>query len=359
MRDPRAGTSPTPASYNINDLAIWRTKLPKVQHALLPASNNRPNPAVSDERLFVSVLSPGAVCALQRRTGRILWRRAIPGLCGDAVFLHKENVFARSSNILYRLCAKTGEPLWSFCPQGTDRETIYSSPVIQGDRLFIGDRAGFLNCLDTLSGKLKWRQLTNDSKHNVNSTPIVVKNLVIAATNARTAVAYTVEGKLKWRTKLDGPSALGLFEYRGKVGVAGDSLYLLNAVTGRIRKRFHWKGGHVSQVDKSREEIVVQLRGCWPPVGGSHVMVVNCSREIQRSYRLGFCLAFRYARETDLMFESHLDGINAFRTRNPKTLFEIRLKGPHGIGLVAVRDKIIYATTGDGYVYALRHPPMK
>src|SRR5260370_16703305 len=111
MRDPRAGTSPTPASYNINDLAIWRTKLPKVQHALLPASNNRPNPAVSDERLFVSVLSPGAVCALQRRTGRILWRRAIPGLCADPVFLHKENVFSRDFNILFRLSSKLHTPL--------------------------------------------------------------------------------------------------------------------------------------------------------------------------------------------------------------------------------------------------------
>ncbi len=359
MTDSRARTSSLPPSYNIDDLAIWRTKLPKVQHALLPASNARPNPAVSDDWVFISVFSPGAVCALNRRTGRLRWRRELGRFCAASVHLFGSSLFARNSNTLYRLNPETGNQIWSFSPYGTAGETMYSAPVIHRDRVFIGDRCGFLNCLEAASGKVMWRQLTNDSDLDVNSTPIVIRNLVISATNASTTLAYTMDGKLKWRTDLDGPSALGLFEYQGMAGVAADSLYLLDAANGRIRKHFYWKGDHVSQVDKTRKEIVVQLRGCWPPMGGSHVMVLNGSGEISRSYRVGFCLAFRYCKETDLMYESHLEGINVFRTRDTKTLFEIRRKGSHGFGLVEVRDETIYATTGDGYVYALQHPPLK
>ena len=43
-----------------------------VELAALPSSNMRPNPLVADDKLFVSVSRPGAVCALDRNSGKLL-----------------------------------------------------------------------------------------------------------------------------------------------------------------------------------------------------------------------------------------------------------------------------------------------
>jgi hypothetical protein len=46
------------AEYSFEELAVWRTKLPKAKHALLPSYTNRPNPLIHKGRLYVSVISP-------------------------------------------------------------------------------------------------------------------------------------------------------------------------------------------------------------------------------------------------------------------------------------------------------------
>jgi hypothetical protein len=46
--------------HSFNDLALWRVKLPHVKHAILPPSNDRPNPVVSDSMVPASIFSPGA-----------------------------------------------------------------------------------------------------------------------------------------------------------------------------------------------------------------------------------------------------------------------------------------------------------
>jgi len=62
-------------AYSFEDLTVWRTELPNAQHAVLPPQNNRPNPLVTESVVYVSVFSEGAVCALERKSGKLLWRR--------------------------------------------------------------------------------------------------------------------------------------------------------------------------------------------------------------------------------------------------------------------------------------------
>ena len=221
-----------------------------------------------DSRLFASVFAPGIVVALDRKTGHILWRRRIGKFGGAAVYLHSPALFAQSGNTLFRLCPVSGEVIWTFSPFPTGGETIYSSPCVHGNRLFIGDRRGFLNCVDANNGQTIWRQLTNDAGGDVNATPIVLGGNVIVATNACTAVAYTLAGKLVWKAKLDGPSVQGLFIEKGSVGVAADSLYHLNPVTGRVRKRISWEGDSIRFVEHSPRCTTIALAGAWPPSGG-------------------------------------------------------------------------------------------
>ena len=63
------------SDYSFDELAVWRTELPNTKHAVLPPHTNRPNPLIHKGKLYVSVFSPGAICALDRKTGQIQWRR--------------------------------------------------------------------------------------------------------------------------------------------------------------------------------------------------------------------------------------------------------------------------------------------
>lgn len=129
-------------AHRVEDLAIWCTQLPDVDWGILPPSTTRPNPCVAGERLFVSVFSPGAICALDRSTGNLVWRREMQSLGSEAVVFEGGLLFAKSSHTLYALDPSTGESRWEFCPYGDKGEWIYSHPVLNEGRLFIGDRAG-------------------------------------------------------------------------------------------------------------------------------------------------------------------------------------------------------------------------
>jgi outer membrane protein assembly factor BamB len=164
-----------PRTLSFEELTVWRTELPDVKFAVLPPGNTRPNPLIADDKLFVAVFSPGAVCALERHTGRLIWRRELGKFSGASVYFYERKLFAHSPHTLYSLHPDSGEIRWSFCPYETDGEWIYSSPTIYQGNLYIGDRKGFLHCLDSNTGATIWSKRTNgDENNDVNSTPVVV-----------------------------------------------------------------------------------------------------------------------------------------------------------------------------------------
>jgi hypothetical protein len=87
-----------PRTFTFEELTVWRTELPDAKFAVLPPGNTRPNPLIAGDKLFVSVFSLGAVCALERDTGRIIWRRELPKL--------------KCPHTLYALRTESGETLW-------------------------------------------------------------------------------------------------------------------------------------------------------------------------------------------------------------------------------------------------------
>src|ERR1700675_3343254 len=220
-----------PSTFSFEELTVWRTELPNQQFAVLPPGNTRPNPLVADDKLFVSIFSPGAVCALDRATGRIIWRQELPKFAGASVCLGSGKLFAKSPHTLHSLQPESGDILWSFCPYGTRGEWIYSSPAIDEGRLYIGDRKGFLHGLDADTGETRWSERTNSAENDdVNSTPVLLNGLVIVPTNAKLVVAYDAHtGKFAWNQSVDGPSVFGPLLYKGLlVVVTVESLYFLD-----------------------------------------------------------------------------------------------------------------------------------
>ena len=347
-----------PPTYDFEELAIWRTKLPNAKHAVLPPQNNRPNPLVSGSVLYVSVFSEGAVCALDRKSGTLLWRKEIPRLGGDAVYLAEGKLFAKSPHTLYALEPKTGNTIWSFCPYGDSGESIYSDPTVYGGRLFIGDRSGFLHCLNSRTGQTLWKQRTNTAKNcDVNSTPIVVGRLVIVATNANMAAAYEVKtGTRMWGRALDGPSTHGPLLFHDWLVAIAHSIYFLLPKSGKVIRRFSWKDDRVSEADCTQRGVVCMLRGSWPPDGKIRLVGLNEDGIRFTQSSSGFVAFIRFAPETKLIYISHLQGIDVRRQTDGMLVYKIKRETISDIGTVDARGKRIYSLTGDGYVYALRHP---
>jgi hypothetical protein len=341
-----------PQTFTFQDLAIWSTKLPEVQQAVLPPSNNRPNPLATEDRLYVSVLFPGAVCALDRDRGKVIWRRELSKYAKASVYLYERRLFAGTSNALFALHPNSGVILWSFCPYGNDGESIYSSPSAHNNRVYIGDRTGYLHCLDAENGKTIWKKLTSRARNaSVNSTPVQMDGLVIVSTNAGTTFACdALSGKPEWKQKLDGPSIFGPLVHHDSVLVISDSLHLLNPRTGKVRRRFSWSGHKTQQAETTPRSMVVTFRPDFsspglPPgkveaeqMAASHEefqkMAVIATSGVQRTRKfVAYCPCFRYAPTTRLLYLSHLQGVDIFRPAMGTLLFRLRASSDPGAGI--------------------------
>ncbi|HEY7097983.1 MAG TPA: PQQ-binding-like beta-propeller repeat protein [Terriglobales bacterium] len=359
------GTNNAPVNtYSFRDLTVWRTRLPDVRFAVLPPSNTRPNPLVVQDRVFVSVFAPGAICTLDREHGKLIWRRRIGKFAGASVYLRGPRLFATSCNTLFAMNSESGKVIWSFCPCGTDRESIYSSPAESHDRVFIGDRSGRLHCLDAANGKIIWTRLANSARNsNVNSTPVVLDGQVIITTNAKTAMAYDIfSGKLAWRQKLDGPSGFGPLLLQSSVVAVANSVYELN-VRGTVHRHLEWRGEQVYVAEVTPRKIVVSF---WPKTAERsdktefrQLTFVDRKSGSQRSLSFSaFCASFRYAASSGLLYASHLNGVDILHPDEGTLLCKLKTKRDSrgGMGLVDVDNDKIYVLSGDGSVFALQHP---
>ncbi len=342
-------------NQSLSKLTIWCTKLPNVKHGLLPPSVPRPNPLVVDSRVFVSVFAPGAIACLNRNTGEIEWKRKLPPFGADSVYYASGLVFARSTHTLYALAPDSGHAIWQFCPYGTHGEWIYSHPTVWRNRLFIGDRHGFLHCLDAKSGKPLWKRQTNRKHANANATPLVMNGLVVISTNAKTAIAFDAEsGEPLWRRQLDGPASFGLLVHRRMPVIVADSVYLLKPCSGVVERKLKWRSESVEYVEDLGRNLAVVLRDPSDS-GTTRISIFNLDNgKMKLVSHSAWCPTLRYVAETKISYLSHLRGVHLL-DGNANTLAKISLPDD-GVGLVDVKDEIIYLATARGRVLALRHP---
>ena len=290
----------------------------------------------------------------------MIWRRELQKFSGASVYLHSGRLFANSPHTLYALRPDSGETLWSFCPYGTKGEWIYSSPTIYQDNLYIGDRKGFLHCLDSGTGETVWSKCTNrEGNHNVNSTPAVVNGLVIVSTNAKVVVAYeAITGEDAWEQSVDRASTFGPLLHNGLLAVVTvESLYLLDPANGQVRQHFQWKGDYIDFAESTRRDLVISLRGSSPSKDRSEIVFLN-ELGIHRTGSLtGYCLRFRHSIEKELLYASHFQGIDLLRPDTGEVLCKLTTTEENeDTALVDIKGNMIYALTGDGSVHALKHP---
>lgn len=240
---------------------MWSTKLAGVNHAVLPSHTPRPNPVVTGNRVIASIFSPGTVCALSKQEGRLLWRTELDSYGGSACVPHGRKVYATSCRSLYALNPRSGDILWKFTPYTDPGEWIYSQPALSKERVFIGDRRGYLHCLDTVTGKHLWRRRISRACNNqANATALVVNSQVVAANNDGAVVCYHANsGETIWRRRVDGPVIAGLLRYESHLLVASTSFYRIDLATGAVHQKMSFPGKSVDSLSIAQRCIIVHL----------------------------------------------------------------------------------------------------
>lgn len=329
--------------------SLWRTRLPDVKFALLPPGTTRPNPVVLGNLVIASIFSPGAICAVSRRNGELVWRRPLPYYGCSAVHSAEGILFAKTAKSVYALNCATGEIRWEFTPQKKPGEWIYSQPVVNRGRLFFGDRTGDFHCLDATTGKSLWRRQTSRADNNqVNATALTLGRRVITANNDGVVVCYNaLSGKTIWRQRVDGSCTSELLRFGSRVVVGARSLYALDLETGVVRFRVEFPERGVYSVTTVGRRLVA--------IWGPDLRSLSCSSESQPwDYDL---VVIERGHE---IAKRPINGIGALRTCIETGL--VYLTGPaamevvdpaSGDSLISRRGDIGLPDVSKGYLYTL------
>jgi len=216
------------------------------------------SPAVVDGRVYIGSHDQNLYC-LDAYTGSLIWKfptefrvMSSPAVVGGRVYTGADDGY------IYCLDAKTGEQKWKVNLYGGNVPPILfmaiwqarSSPVVIGDRLWVGALDGKVYCLNTQNGNVVWTYQTGGP---IGGSPTVSGGVVYIASTDRYVYALdAANGNFKWRTESPGRVAIGiehLFLFgtpavaEGKVFIGGgvadyaaaNIIFLaLNATTGQI-----------------------------------------------------------------------------------------------------------------------------
>jgi len=157
------------------------------------------SPAVAEELVYVAGYN-GKIYAISSISGALRWVYPRDGnlqpVVGGTVVSQGRVYFGCSDGKVYVLGAETGDKEWDF-PTG---DKIWSTPVIDGDTLFIASFDKKLYALTATNGSKKWEFETEGA---IASTPLVYNNTIYIGSFDRHLYAVdTTNGSLVWKSEV-------------------------------------------------------------------------------------------------------------------------------------------------------------
>ena len=229
----------------------WKRKL-----GVLAAAS----PAYGNGRIFVTLLSrganqPGAIFALRSRDGKVLWRRLLPSRSESSPLFDNDRVYFGSENgTVYALLAGDGSVRWTFKANGA----VKGGLALANGKLFFGDYSGRVYAIRQADGSKVWDTGTSGGTFGFTSgqfysTPAVAYGRVyIGNTDGRMYSFASFNGKLAWAKETGGyvyssPAVAQVPSGKPKVyfGSYDGTFYALDARSGRVRWSYH-DGGKIS-----------------------------------------------------------------------------------------------------------------
>lgn len=240
------------ALNRITGRVLWRKSL-----GALAASS----PAVVDGTVYVTILQrskgtqAGRVVALRARDGKTLWSRPLPSRAESSPVVSNGRVWFGSENgTIYSLRTKNGSVDWTYKADGA----VKAGLALSGGNLYFGDYAGKVYAIRARDGHQTWKKSTSGtalgfSSGTFYSTPAVAFGRVYIGNTDGNMYSYSAkDGALAWRMSTGSyvyASPAATRTARGNALVFGGSyngtFYAWDAKTGKVRWK-HKAEGRIS-----------------------------------------------------------------------------------------------------------------
>ncbi len=214
---------------------------------------NASSPTYYKHRLYIVNLVPGHIVKLDARTGKVIWKRLLPGRAESSPLVIDGTVyFGCENDQLFALSTRNGHIRWATTLGGP----VKSAPAYHDGVLYVGDYGGYMNAVQASDGKLLWQTASLGQGFGTSgefySTPAVAFGRVYAGNNDDRVYSFDAkDGTLAWSYSTGG------YVYSGPVvaqtahtgptvyiGSFDGNVYALNARSGEPRW-IHSAGGPV------------------------------------------------------------------------------------------------------------------
>lgn len=265
---------------------------------------NRMSPLVSEDLIFQGN-NLGSFLALDRKSGRIKWRKEFKGGVEAGASLFKNQIFvAANDGTVSSLNAKNGDQIWSFSSSSenvsipvldsttgllyfqnsqnlvfcleadTGRQVwVYSkpdntlmtirgssTPTVANGLVFVGFSEGSFVALNAKTGQVAWEQVLNRNKKfkDVDAQAVVVSPTVVVVSgyDDRVYALTQNQGQIVWSYNAGSYSSVTLDEKFIYVSTSDSRFLKLNAETGELVWKVENIKGLATQAAVTPEHVV-------------------------------------------------------------------------------------------------------
>jgi outer membrane protein assembly factor BamB len=206
-------------------------------------------PPVLGRRALFMLKNNGALYALSRRTGRLLWKKKVGSLAASSPAYAHNSVYAvllarykgSAGGRIIALDARDGRVRWSRkLPSRAE-----SSPLVDHGRLYFGSEDGTVYSLSAHDGSLRWRFKAAGAV-KAGLTMDADRNLYFGAYGGHVYSIRARDGGVRWTTFAGGNvySTAAVAYDRVYLGSTDGNVYSFGARSGRLAWR-HGTGSYV------------------------------------------------------------------------------------------------------------------
>lgn len=272
---------------------LWARDLRKDHRIRMPDWGISASPLVEGELLITQISGEGEACviALDRRSGETRWT-SLPDKAAYAAPMAVDQggrrvVIVPLADRVVGLDAPTGALVWSYAMPGSRWPITISTPVLEGDLLFVTTAHVGAALLRLKPGAVEevWRRdgrnpRSADTLHSVMTTPLILEGRIVGAhTKGEMRCLELMTGKRLWEdTRANPPDTHASF-HLGRWGETGDTAWIFNEKGELIFARLTATGFEERTrgqlIEPTKEQLKRGVTWSHPAFAGGRVFIRN------------------------------------------------------------------------------------